>query len=167
MFCPNCANKIETEQKFCRYCGLKVGSIVRIVGEQNPDNELFVLQRRKEVFDKLGFFALFCFGCIGFSYFFYKVVQYKVILFGEDLILGSALAAFIVFGLLAAFLFIYPKFFINEKLSELKEKLSEAEQDQISGETNKLLNESHFEPASVTENSTELLAVEQKTRKLE
>ena len=167
MFCPNCANKIESEQKFCRVCGLKVGTIVQIVAEQNPDNEFLVLQRRKELFDKLGFFALFCFGCIGISYLLYKAVQYKVILFGEEVIFGAAFIAFIIFGILTAFLFVYPKFFINEKLSVLKEKISESEQHQISAETNKLLNESRFEPASVIEDSTEPLAVEQKTRKLE
>jgi len=167
MFCPNCANKIEIEQKFCRYCGLKIGSIVQIVSEQNPDNEFIVLQKRKELFDKLGVFALVCFGSIGFSYLFYKIIYYKMILFGENVMFWSAFAAFIVFGLLAAFFFNYPKIFMNEKLSGLKEKMSEAEKNQIGAETNKLLSESRFEPASVTENSTELLHIEQKTRKFE
>ena len=165
MYCPNCANKIEPEQKFCRFCGLKVSSIVQIVAEQDPDNELIVLQRRKEVFEKLGVFALVCFGSIGISYLFYKIIYYKMLLFGENAIFWSAFLAFIVFGLLAVFFFNYPKFFMNEKLSELKEKMAESETNQIEAETNKLLNESRFEPASVTENSTELLAVEQKTRK--
>src|SRR5215204_1253197 len=166
MFCPNCANTIEPEQKFCRFCGLKISSIVQIVAEQNPDNEFLVLRRRKEVFDKLGVLALCCFGSIGISYLLFKVVQYKMILFGESAIFWSAFLAFIVFGLLAVFFFNYPKFFMNEKLSELKEKMSESEKNQIGAETNKLLSESRFEPASVTENSTELLAVENKTRKI-
>jgi hypothetical protein len=167
MFCPNCANKIETEQNFCRFCGLKISSIVQIVSEQNPDKEFFVLQKRKELFDKLGVFALVCFGSIGISYLFYKIIYYKMLLFGENAIFWSAVTAFIVFGLAAVFFFNYPKFFMEEKLAELKGKMAEAEQNQISAETNKLLNESHFEPASVTENSTEFLQVEQKTRKFE
>jgi hypothetical protein len=167
MFCPNCANKIEIEQKFCRYCGLKISSIVQIVSGQNPDNEFLVLQKRKELFDKFGVFALVCFGSIGISYLFYKIIYFKMILFGESAIFWSAFIAFIVFGLLAVFFFNYPKFFMNEKLSELKEKMSDAENNQIGAETKKLLSESRFEPASVTENSTELLAVEQKTRKFE
>jgi hypothetical protein len=105
MFCPNCANKIETEQNFCRFCGLKISSIVQIVSEQNPDNEFLVLQRRKEFFEKLGFFALLCFGSIGGSYLLFKIIYYKMILFGENVIFLSALIAFIVFGLLAVFFF--------------------------------------------------------------
>src|SRR5215213_5854721 len=101
MFCPNCANKIEIEQKYCRFCGLKIGSIIQIVGEQNPDNEFLVLQRRKETFEKLGVFALICFGSIGISYLFYKIIYYKMILFGENVIFWSAFLAFIVFGLAA------------------------------------------------------------------
>src|SRR5215213_9340244 len=167
MFCPNCANKIETEQNFCRFCGLKISSIVQIVSEQNPGSEFLVLQKRKELFDKFGVFALVCFGSIGISYLFYKIIYYKIILFGENAIFWSAFIAFIVFGLAAVFFFNYPKFFMNEKLSELKEKMSEPEKNQIGAETSKLLNESHFEPASVTENSTELLPVENKTRKFE
>ena len=156
MYCPNCANKIETEHKFCRFCGLKISSIVQIVAEQNPDNEFLVLQRRKEVFDKFGIFALVCFGSIGFSYLFYKIVQYKMVLFGDDVIFWSAFAAFVVFGLLAVFFFNYPKFFMNEKLAELNEKMSEAEKNKNGAETNKLLNKSHFEPASVTEKTMPL-----------
>jgi hypothetical protein len=167
MYCPNCANNIETDQKFCRYCGLKIGSIVQIVNEQNPDNEFLVLQKRKESFEKLGVFALVCFGSIGISYLFYKIIYYKMILFGENVIFWSAVLAFIIFGLAAVFFFNYPKFFMNEKLSALKEKMAESETNQISIPTGKLLSESRFEPASVTENSTELLAVENKTRKFE
>jgi hypothetical protein len=169
MFCPNCANQIEIEQNFCRFCGLKVSSIVQIVSEQNPDNALLILQKRKELFDKFGNFALVCFGSIGISYLFYKIIYYKMLWFGENAIFWSAVIAFVVFGLLAVFFFNYPKLFINEKLSELKVKMSEAtepETNQIGPETNKLLDEGHFEPASVTENSTELLLVENKTRKL-
>lgn len=167
MFCPNCANKIENEQNFCRFCGLKIASIMQIVAEQNPDNEFLILQKRKELFDKLGVFALICFGGIGISYLFYKIIYYKMILFGENVMFWSAFLAFVVFGLAAVFFFNYPKFFISEKLNELREKTAETEKNQIGAETNKLLNESHFEPASVTENSTELLAVENKTRKFE
>jgi hypothetical protein len=167
MFCPNCANKLETQQNFCRFCGLKVSSIVQIVSEQNPDNRFLILQKRKELFDKLGVFALVCFGSIGISYLFYKIIYYKMILLGESVLFGSAAVAFIIFGLLAVFFFNYPKFFMDEKLAELKEKALEAEKNQIGADTRKLLNESHFEPASVTENSTRLLAVEQKNRKSE
>jgi hypothetical protein len=167
MFCPNCANKIETEQNFCRFCGLKIGSIVQIVEEQNPDNEFLILQRRKKLFEKLGVFALSCFGIIGTSYLLFKVVYYKMLLFGENVIFWSAFAAFIVFGLLAVFFFYYPKIFINAKLGELKEKIGESEKNQVAGETGKLLSESRFEPASVTERPTELLEAEPKTRKFE
>src|ERR1043165_2790013 len=105
MFCPNCAGKIETEQKFCRYCGLKISSIVQIVTEQNPGNEFLILQRRKEVFEKLGFFALICFGSIGFSFLFYRIIYYKIILLGENVLYWSGFLAFIIFGLLAGFFF--------------------------------------------------------------
>ncbi len=171
MYCPNCANKIENEQKFCRQCGLKINAIVQIVSEQNPDNEIFVLQKRKEIFDKLGISSLIILASIGISFLFFKIVYYKMILLGENVLYWSGFLAFLLFGLLAVFFFNYPKFFMNEKLLELKEKLSESKDSEkvtIGADTRKLLDESSFEPIpSVTENSTELLHIEQKKRKFE
>ncbi len=59
--------------------------------------------------------------------------------------------------------------FFNESLKEKKAKINPARSDELieAKDTGKLLEEKHFEPVpSVTENSTELLLVENKTRKI-
>jgi hypothetical protein len=166
MFCPNCASKIEIEQKFCRSCGLKLDAVVQVVSEQIPTREHAKLQKRKELFEKLGIFSLSAFALIGFAFIISVVGYYKIILFGADVIFWCAFAAFAVFGLLTVFFFNYPKLFL--KLETVNLRLSKPEEGQISNSTNKLLPDGFIEPIpSVTENSTELFPVENKTRKLE
>ncbi len=166
MFCPNCASEIEIEQKFCRSCGLKLDEILRVVAEQIPSEEFAKLQKRKELFEKLGIFSLSSFGVIGIAFFFSKVIYYKMILIGADVMFWSGFIAFVVFGLLAVFFFNYPKLFMN--LENVNPNLLKAKEKKISNSTNKLLPEGFIEPIpSVTENSTKLLFVENKTKKLE
>src|SRR5829696_6441428 len=111
MFCPNCAAKIGVEQNFCRSCGLKLEAVLQVVSEQIPTKEYAALQKRKELFEKLGLFSLSSFGLIGICFLIAKIAAYKMILFGENAIFWSAFAAFIAFGLLAVFFFNYPKLF--------------------------------------------------------
>jgi hypothetical protein len=163
MFCPNCANRIEIGQKFCRTCGLKLEDIFLVVAKQIPTKNQATLQKRKDLFDKLGIFSLSCFGAVGIGFLFFQVIYYKLILFGADVLFWSGFAAFAIFGLLAIFFFNYPKLFMNfEKVnSGLLE--SEVENPNV---TNKLLEESSLGPnLSVTENSTELLFIERKQKK--
>ena len=166
MFCPNCSSEIGTEQIFCRSCGLKLDAVLRVVAEQTPTEEYAKLQKRKELFEKLGIFSLTCTGLIGIAFFFSKVIYYKIILLGADVLFWSGFAALIVFGLLSVFFFNYPKLFMNpENINPLLLKPKEKE---LFDPVNKLLPEVFIEPIqSVTENPTELLFVENKTRKLE
>jgi len=164
MFCPNCGKENSSEQKFCRSCGLELGKIVQSLVEQKPSKANASLQKRKELFDKLGLFSLGSFALLGISFLFYKAVYYKLILFGANVLEAFALAFLFVFGLLAVFFFNYHKLVggntINTRLSEINEELK-------AKDTAKLLEEKPFEPiGSVTENSTELLYTESKTRKL-
>src|SRR5215213_36295 len=117
MFCPNCATKIEIEQKFCRSCGLKLEAVLQVVSEQIPTKEYAKLQRRRELFEKLGIFSLSGFGLIGICFLIAKVAAYKMALFGENVIFWSAFAVFIAFGLLSVFFFNYPKFMNLEKVN--------------------------------------------------
>lgn len=166
MFCPNCGSENKIEQNFCRSCGLKLEAISQTVAEQFPTKEYAKLQKRKELFEKLGIFSLSGFGVIGIAFLIAVVGYYKMILFGADVLFWSGFAAFAVFGLLSVFFFNYPKLFM--KFEKIKLRLSPIEQAKISIPTKKLIEDKPFEPiGSVTENSTELLHVEQKTRKFE
>jgi hypothetical protein len=166
MFCPNCGSENKNGQNFCRLCGLKLDAISQAVAEQTPSQEYLVLKRRKEVFEKMGVFSLSVSGIIGLAFIFTKVIQYKLMLFGEDVLFWSGFAALVVFSLLSVFFFNYPKLFMN--FDKLDPRLSPSEEKQISQPTAKLIEDRPFEPAaSVTENSTELLLVENKTRKFE
>jgi zinc-ribbon domain len=164
MFCPNCGSENKNEQNFCRSCGLKLDAISHAVAAQFPTKEYAELQKRKELFEKLGIFSLSGFGVIGIAFLIAIVGYYKMILFGADVIFWSGFAAFTVFGLLSVFFFNYPKLFM--KFEKVNPRLSPDDQEQFSQPTNKLLEDKPFEPiASVTENSTELFPVENKTRK--
>ena len=166
MFCPNCRAENKNEQNFCRSCGLKLDVISHAVTEQFPTKEYAELQKRKELFEKLGIFSISSFGLIGFAFLFAKVVYYKLILFGADVLFWSGFAALVAFGLLSVFFFNYPKLFM--KFDKINPVRSPIEHEQISKPTNKLIEDKPFEPiGSVTENSTELLHVERKTRKFE
>jgi hypothetical protein len=165
MFCPNCGVENKSEQNFCRACGLKLDTITRVVAEQFPTKEYALLQKRKALFEKLGIFSLSGFGLIAISFLFAVVIYYKMILFGPNVLFWSGFAAFAVFGLLSVFFFNYPKLFM--KFEKINPRLPPPEQAQISVPTNQLLEEKSFEPiGSITENSTELLHIERKARKL-
>ncbi|MFL6467017.1 MAG: zinc-ribbon domain-containing protein [Pyrinomonadaceae bacterium] len=110
MFCPNCGAKNKVEQNYCRGCGLKLAAIVELVSEQFPSREHEELQRRTERFEKFGMYSLTVAGLIGLVILLFKVTQFKLILFGPDFLLGSAIAALIGFLLLSLFFIHYPKF---------------------------------------------------------
>ena len=156
MFCPNCAAKNNNEQSYCRSCGLKLDAISRSVTEQFPSEEYAVLQRRKQRFELLGVFSLSTAGLIGLGLLLAKVFYFKLILFGPDVLFYSATGALILFGLLSVFFFNYSKLFMDfEKVNRnLSSRQSEGPGPLI---TDKLLADPPFEPASVTEHSTELL----------
>ena len=156
MFCPNCAAQNDAEQHYCRTCGLKLDTIAAELAEQTPSVEYAVLQRRKRVFEILGMFSIATAGFIGLCLLIAKAFYYKLILFGPDILFYSASVALILFGLLSVFFFNYPKLFM--KFDKLNPRLdASAVNNDLSLPTNKLLNDPPFQPASVTEHSTELL----------
>ncbi|HEX8288201.1 MAG TPA: zinc ribbon domain-containing protein [Pyrinomonadaceae bacterium] len=103
MFCPNCAAEIDSEQNFCRSCGLKLDAVLRAIAGQTPTKEYAKLQKRKDLFEKLGIFSLSCSAIIAIGLFFSKVIYYKMILFGADVLYWSGFTALIIFGLLSIF----------------------------------------------------------------
>jgi len=115
MFCPNCGATNGVEQNYCRGCGLKLDAIAEAVAGQFPSKEFAAIQRRRERFEKFGMYSLSVAGLIGFTILLFKATQYKLILFGPDVLLGSAIAALIAFLLLSLFFFHYPKFFLKGK----------------------------------------------------
>lgn len=153
MFCPNCAAQNTDDQHYCRKCGLKVDAIARQVAEQFPSAEYAALARRKRVFEMMGMFSLSVAGIVGLMWLVTKVFYYKMLLFGADTLFVSAGLAVILFGLLSVFFFNYPKLFMN--FEKLNPRLPAENSEPL--DTSKLIEDRHFEPASVTEHTTELL----------
>ncbi|MGD9630469.1 MAG: hypothetical protein AB7V18_14610 [Pyrinomonadaceae bacterium] len=113
MFCPNCGSKNGIEQNYCRGCGLKLDAIVEAVAGQFPSEAYAALQRRREIFRKLGVLSFSIAGFVGFSLILFKAAQYKAILFGEEVLIWSAIGAVVGFSLLSIFFFNYPRLFMK------------------------------------------------------
>jgi uncharacterized membrane protein YvbJ len=166
MFCPNCGANNSTEQKFCRSCGLNLEKSAESLLEQLPNAESANLSMQNRLIEKFGNFALGGLGLvilaavIAFIY----IIFEKMILTGGNIAAGILLIAFLIFAFLTL-VFV----FFNESLKEKKAKINPALSNELTGakNTGKLLEEKPFEPVpSVTENSTELLVVENQTRKI-
>lgn len=113
MFCPNCGSKNGIEQNYCRGCGLRLDAIAEAVAGQFPSESYAALQRRKERFEKLGVLSFAIAGFVGFSLILFKAAQYKAILFGEEVLIWSAIGAVIGSILLSLFFFSYPRLFMK------------------------------------------------------
>lgn len=164
MFCPNCG-KEANEQKFCRDCGLKVEKIFNVLVKEIEEREKTSLQKRDDLFRKLGFVSLSLLFGLCFGFVFYLAVYYKFLVFGTEIMGAIGLTAMFVLGILSLVFFNLPKF-LNRR--EIQEEFSKDNEIEKARETEKLLSEGNFEPIpSVTENSTELLFVKNKTKKLE
>jgi hypothetical protein len=162
MYCPNCGGGNRSEQNYCRTCGLKLDAISQAVAEQRPSQEYAMLQRRKDLFERLGLFSISIAALIGIGLLFAKVAYYKLILFGPEVLFWSAFGALVLFGLLSVFFFNYPKLVM--KFDHINPRRSPADATPADP-TRKLIEDRPFEPvASVTENTTDLLP-QRKSRK--
>lgn len=167
MFCPNCGANNTTEQNFCRLCGLNLEDSAQSLLAQIPSAESVNLSRKEKRLEKFGAIAWNGFGIVIFIALCAMIygIFTSMILTGNRVWFGILLIAFIVF---AALLEVYV--FLSEELKEKKEKYRFQPKNELAEPkiTDKLLEEKPFEPvASVTENSTELLFVKNKTTKLE
>ena len=166
MFCPNCGSNNSTEQKFCRSCGLNLEKSAESLVEQMPNAQNPNLLKQTQQIEKFGNFALGGFGVVlltavgAIIYFIFS----KMILSGANVLAGILIIAFFIFAVLSVIFVI-----LNESTKEKKAKKNPVLADELTGakDTGKLLEEKPFEPvSSVTENSTELLFAENKTRKI-
>jgi hypothetical protein len=156
MFCPNCAAQSDAAQHYCRTCGLKLDAIVADVAAQRPSKEFARLLKRKRRFELLGKASLSITGVIGVSMLFAGAFYYKLQFFSLEILMRSASVALVVFALASIVLLFYPKLVM--KIDRLNARLPAEEAGQTETvTTSKLLSDPPFEPASVTEHSTELL----------
>ncbi len=167
MFCPNCGANNSTEQKFCRSCGLSLEKTAESLLEQIPSAQSAKLLKRERNLEKFGNIAFGGFGLViltGIGAIIYLIFT-KMILTGESVFGGVLLTAFMIFAALSLTYVVF-----NEDLKERKQKAHPGLKNELTEkrETGKLLENPPFEPiGGVTENSTELLHVERKTRKFE
>jgi uncharacterized protein YacL len=166
MFCPNCGANNTTNQNFCRSCGLGLEKISRTLLEQIPSAESAELLRRQKKIEKLGtlgFIGLANVGAFGVLALIYSVLV-KMILSGTNIIGGVLLIAFMIFAVLTLMYVFYMKA-LEDKQKLLRLSKNPEVEDKTTGQ---LLEEKPFEPVpSITENTTDLLYAENKTRKLE
>ncbi len=160
MFCPNCASQNGAEHNYCRTCGLKLDAIAADLKDQRPSAEYALLKKKKERFEKLGLASISIAALVGFSLMVSTAFYYKISLISPEVLLWAGFAAFAVFALLAVFFFNYPKMFMQT--DRVNPRLSPENGVASTPTTNKLLSDPPFEPASVTEHSTELLSSERK-----
>lgn len=153
MFCPNCAAQNDEAHHYCRVCGLQLDAIAAELIAQKPSSEAADLLKRKRRVEMMGVVSLSTAGVIGMMLLVSKVFYYKLLILGPDLLFGGALGGLILFLLASVFFFNYPKLFLRiDRVNQLHDA------DAVTAApTNKLLNDPPFEPASVTEHSTELL----------
>ncbi len=166
MFCPNCGANNSTEQKFCRACGLNLEKSAESLIEQMPSAQTANLLRHEKAIERFGNFALGGLGVVGLvavTAGLYVLVT-KFIITGTNIFAAVLLISFFAFAFLSLIFVVF-----NETLKEKKQKINSGLSTELTEpkNTGKLLEEKLFEPAaSVTENSTELLYAENRTKKL-
>lgn len=166
MFCPNCGTNNTVGQSFCRSCGLNLEQISNSLVEQLPSAQKASLLKNERAIDRFGQFALGglgVVGLIGISAGIWILVR-RVLLTGASPLATALLIAFIIFALLSLVFVI-----LNEGMKEKKAKVNPNLESEPTDkrDTTRLLEEKPFTPIpSVVEDTTNLLPIENRTRKL-
>jgi hypothetical protein len=168
MFCPSCGAQNNTDQKFCRSCGMNLENSAASLLEQFPNSaraDLKLEEKRLERFGRVAFTGLgICVGIaiLAMIYFIFT----KMVLSGEQPWSGALLISFIIFAGLCLGYVVW-----QESLKEKRAKIDMAPGRDIESTepTGKLLDEGSFEPVpdSVVEDTTELLTTKSRTKKLD
>ena len=166
IFCPNCAAKNKIEQNFCRFCGLNLRETANSLLAQFSSDEKARRFDKLKLIKKLSDFASIglIFVIAAGALFYLYLVSTKMIFSGERILFGLFLV------------FMISQFALNQirRINRARNRKDEADlatkesQSLENKETAKFLEEKPFETVGrVTENSTKLLFVENKTKKME
>ena len=143
MFCPNCGSSNAKRQRFCRYCGLQIDKIGAKLASQ------LALGRESDDFRRLRSLRRFIDGA-QISFITAALIGLVTMIF-FDWAIGKT---FLGIGMLALLLTETLRAFTRHSMAESRSGSSNV------AEQSKLLEEKHFEPASmVTEDKTELFKV--------
>ena len=163
MHCPNCGQRNSIEQSFCRSCGMNLESTAAALTEQRAEGAIEVSDRRLELFGNIAFGGLILVGLVAVAGMIYTVFE-KFILTGKGVIFGIVISLLLIFAVMGITYVV-----LNESQKEKRAKRTPSAGGPLPLEpvTGKLLETGDFEPIpSVVEDTTELLKVKAKTRKL-
>jgi hypothetical protein len=121
-----------------------------------PSQERAAMERRRAQVERLGYFSISVAGVIGVSLVLGIAGYYKLVLFGPEVLVWSAVGALIAFVLLAVAFLGYSKIFLTPTLGDSKPESGDTPLPAAT--TNRLLADQPIDGIpSVTEHSTELL----------
>lgn len=163
MFCPNCGAKNSKKQNYCRYCGLNLRDTAKSLTNQivfGEDSDL--LKSLSSVRSAMDLASAVLVGVL-----IVWIVAYLFIEpgFGKAA-MKISLGIFFLLKMIQEIIGYYQR---KERSKTRANKFEPSTTEQVeSKEAARFLEEKPFEPMpSVVENSTELLSMENKTRKLE
>ena len=168
MFCPNCSAKNSTDLRFCRSCGMNLEQISAAISDQYPSGSMIELERREQRLERFGWIAFGGFGIVvGVAILgLIGIIISRMILTGSQFWVGILLVAFIIFAALTL-TYVFFKEELKEKRKALTKERNAERPAELNVDTNRLLNPpSAGRVASVIEDTTELLPIENKTRQL-
>ena len=166
IFCPNCGANNKIEQNFCRFCSFHLlettTSLTAQLSSGKNAGQLKKLEWIKKLSDlsSNGLIYSAAFSGLIYLYTFLTKTTYPGVKVFYALLVG--------FLVLESIMFYFRRVNTLGYAEEMDRKNSLLQNELAGRETGKLLESKPFEPiASVTENSTRLLFVENKTNKLE